>query len=102
MDNMMTRENCKPSTSERIGATICAVLFSGLVSFCVLLSLYRSSADQPSLFGQKLSQFAAQVGLGSSITTNLEMLHIKTLVVPAIVFIVLLSIAASFFGDITN
>ena len=81
MDNMMTRENCKPSTSERIGATICAVLFSGLVSFCVLLSLYRSSADQPSLFGQKLSQFAAQVGLGSSITTNLEMLHIKTLVV---------------------
>lgn len=97
MDNMMTRVNCKPSTSERIGATICAVLFSGLVSFCVLLSLYRSSADQPSLFGQKLSQFAAQVGLGSSITTNLEMLHIKTLVVPAIVFIVLLSIAASLF-----
>ena len=97
MDKMNARANCKPSKSERISATICAILFSGLVSFCTFLSLYRSSADQPTIFGQALAHFATQVGLGSSITTNLELLHIKTLVVPVVVFIILLCIAASLF-----
>lgn len=82
---------------EWIGACFCAVLFSGLVSLCVFLTIYQSKIRQSSAFGQWLSRFASHVGLGSSITNRLALLQVQHLILPLIVFIVLLYLALSVF-----
>ena len=89
--------NHKPTKREWVGASFCAVLFSGLVSLCTFLSLYQSNAKEPTTLGQTLARFASQIGFGSSISDRLAILQLQHLILPIVVFIVLLCIALSLF-----